>query len=167
MSIRHKWNREGVHRYRCVRCGLFKINVEHPPEGPGPRTQWSVTFEREGSVVATGRTPPCEGAAPTSLTWTRSASGPWEEADSGHRVLACRVGSQWRYTALSPDRRSDGWSYRAWANGSAPHWSGEEPKIHYAKGDRIPQPRDILGVSDTPDEARALCAADASKARQS
>jgi hypothetical protein len=53
---------------------------------------------------------------------------------------------------------SAGWDYRAWSNGSAPHWSGEEPREHYARGEHIAQPRAFLGVWESAQQAREACA---------
>jgi len=59
------------------------------------------------------------------MTWHRGA-GPWQDADSGHRVVACRCGEQWRYTALGPDRAA-GWDYREWRE-DMEYW-GDEDKV--------------------------------------
>jgi len=91
--------------------------------------------------------------------WRRGA-GPWQDSDSGHRVVACRCGEQWRYMALGPDRAA-GWDYREWRDGAIPHWSGEEPKLHYATGELLPRRREWLGTYDTAEEARARCEKDA------
>ncbi|MFP4063369.1 MAG: hypothetical protein ACLFS2_11325 [Halochromatium sp.] len=77
---------------------------------------------------------------------------------SGARVAACKGAAGWRYLAYGPDR-AVGWSYRAWNNGSIPHWSGQEPAIRYALGDAIPQRRALLGSFETAAEARACCEA--------
>lgn len=95
------------------------------------------------------------------MNWTRGAdNAPWWDAETGHRVLACRVASGWRYLALGPDR-TVGWDYRAWRDGQIPHWSGEEPRGHYDDEHPVPMPRALLGSTDNPEAARALCAADA------
>lgn len=62
------------------------------------------------------------------------------------------------YLAYGPDRAA-GWSYRAWSVGSAPHWSGTEPKVRYAIGEPIPQPRAYLGRFLSADEAKGACEA--------
>jgi len=106
-----------------------------------------------------GATPPCAGAPPR--VWTRGPDrAPWEDADSGHRVLAIRRGDAWVFWAFGPDRRA-GWSYRAWANGEAPHWSGSDPPVRYAIGEHVPQPRVFLGEAASAADARALCERDA------
>ena len=157
MSHRHCWRRDGVHRYTCERCGLAKRN-----EGDG--RQWVAIFERDGAEVGRGLTPPCPGEPPApALPWARGAdNAPWWDAPTGHRVLALRAGSGWCYFALGPDR-SAGWDYRAWRNGTGRHWSGQEPKVHYARGEQILQPREFLGRADTAEAARALCAAHAAQ----
>jgi hypothetical protein len=105
-----------------------------------------------------------ESAAPQALTWTRGPNNaPWWDAQTGHRVLACRVRDHWVYLALGPDRAA-GWSYRDWSRGEIPHWSGQEPKARYKVGERIPQPRVLLGRADSAEAARALCAKDATAA---
>mgnify|MGYP000157892908 CR=1 FL=1 len=48
----------------------------------------------------------------------------------------------------------EGWDYRAWRDGRAPHWSGQDPKVHYSRGESIPQPSLLLGVFGTGAEAR-------------
>jgi len=93
------------------------------------------------------------------MKWHRGY-GPWQDADSGHRVVACRCGEQWRYTALGPDR-AEGCDHREWRDGAIPHWSGEEPRLHYGEGELLPQRREWLGTYDTPDEARMRCEKDA------
>jgi len=97
------------------------------------------------------------------MIWTRGAS--WQDSDTGHRVTAIRVGDAWRFIALGPDR-AEGWDYRAWRDGEATHWSGEEPKAHYEAGERIPQPREWLGTFDTAEEARRRCEDDATQAEK-
>jgi hypothetical protein len=161
-NTRHRWTRTGVHRHRCQRCGLERVHEE--PAGPGER--WTTRFERGGAVVARGRTPTCPGHPPAEpLRWTKSSDGPWQDADTGHRVTATRGADGWRFVAWGPDQAA-GWSYRDWSNGKAPHWSGSEPKARYAVGEHIPQRRVLLGVADTADEARDLCAADAQQQRE-
>jgi hypothetical protein len=58
------------------------------------------------------------------------------------------------YLAYGPDRAA-GWSYRAWSAGSAPHWSGTEPKVCYALGEPIAQPSALLGRFLSAEEAKA------------
>lgn len=163
MSTRHAWQRIGVHRYQCTRCELHKTNIE--TLGADGRVNYTVSFARDGVEIASGKTPPCPGQIPTSITWERSESGPWWDANTGHRILAMRRADGWAYLALGPDR-SAGWSYRAWSSGAGPHWSGQEPREHYARGEHIPQPRESLGICDSPEAARDLCANHASGTKE-
>lgn len=94
-----------------------------------------------------------------------TAGGPWaqggrhfQEHASGARVVACKGANGYCFLAYGPDRAA-GWDYRAWRSGQIPHWSGEEPKARYRRGEAIPQPRAFLGAFDTAAAARACCEA--------
>lgn len=89
------------------------------------------------------------------MNWTRNPGG-WQDADSGHRVLAIRRGDAWVFWALGPDRMA-GWDYRAWSNGRIPHWSGREPPEHYARGMHILERREFIGESPDAETARRMC----------
>lgn len=91
------------------------------------------------------------------MDWTRG-NGPWQDADSGHRVTAVRHGERWRFAAWGPDRAA-GWDYAAWRSGEGEHWSGEEPQEYYQAGERIPQRRTLIGVFDSAEQAREACEA--------
>jgi hypothetical protein len=79
-----------------------------------------------------------------------------QDGPGGYRVVAVRAGDGWRFMAWGPDR-SAGWSYRDWRDGKCPHWSGQDPKTHYPRGESIPQPSLLLGVFTSASEARAAC----------
>lgn len=82
-----------------------------------------------------------------------------QDGPGGCRVCAERTpDGGWRFAAWGPDR-SAGWSYRDWSNGAARHWSGEEPRAHYARGELIPQPAVFYGFFASAAAARAACEA--------
>lgn len=66
------------------------------------------------------------------------------DGPGGARVVCMKAADGWRYLAYGADR-SAGWDYRRWASGEIPHWSGEEPKAHYARGETIPPDREYVG----------------------
>ena len=93
------------------------------------------------------------------MTWQRL--NPYcLQHSSGARIAKCGYGPdatgrpRHRYLAYGPSRAA-GWNYRAWSNGSAQHWSGQEPRAHYALGEPIPQPRALIGIYDDADQAKA------------
>lgn len=93
------------------------------------------------------------------MSWTLRSPYCLEHTESGARVTKGRgLNAEGAlvpiYLAYGPDR-SAGWSYRAWSSGSAPHWSGTEPKVRYALGEPIPQPPAFLGRFASADEAKA------------
>lgn len=95
-------------------------------------------------------------SVPLPPGWTAGADRRLLDGPGGVRVTAVKAGDGWRFLAWGPDR-SAGWDYRAWRDGRAPHWSGEEPAVHYPRGHSIPQPALLLGCFATAAEARAAC----------
>ena len=92
------------------------------------------------------------------MSWQRLSPYCLQHAVTGARVAKCGyIGADgvlaYRYLAYGPDRAA-GWSYRAWSSGSAKHWSGTEPPIRYAQGERIEQPRPFLGRFDSAEAAK-------------
>ena len=97
------------------------------------------------------------------MSWEQRTRYCLQHRDTGARVAKCGyLGADgalaYRYLAYGPDQAA-GWSYRAWSAGSAPHWSGQEPRIRYERGQAILQPRALLGVFDSAAEAKSACEA--------
>ncbi|MEA3641855.1 MAG: hypothetical protein VBE63_18240 [Lamprobacter sp.] len=97
------------------------------------------------------------------MPWQQISPHCLQHTETGARIAKCgRQGAAgalaYRYLAYGPDRAA-GWSYRAWSNGSAKHWSGQQPPIRYALGERIPQARELLGAFETAAEAKVACEA--------
>lgn len=79
-----------------------------------------------------------------------------QDGPGGCRVVAVKAGDGWRFMAWGPDRAA-GWDYRAWRDGKVPHWSGQDPRPHYERGESIPQPSLLFGVFTSAAAARAAC----------
>lgn len=73
-------------------------------------------------------------------SWASRGSDCWENA-AGYRIAAFRVGGDYRYSLFAPpigEREFDG-----------------RLKVRYARGERVPQRRELLGGFDDLASARA------------
>jgi len=72
--------------------------------------------------------------------WTRR--GPYCRRNAaGYRIAAASVGDAWRYVLFAPPLTECEFENRL--------------KVRYAKGERVPQRRELLGVFDDPAAAQA------------
>lgn len=78
-----------------------------------------------------------------------------QRAETGHQVSASRYpGSEtgWRFSAWAPTEMP-GVSFWKW-------WEQQPMKVHYKRGESVPQRTRLLGVFDTAEAARACCEQD-------
>lgn len=74
------------------------------------------------------------------MKWLR-ADQHFSDSDCGYRVSVSGRDGEWVYTAWGPEQ---------------PKWK-TRLKMAYTKGDRIPQPRELIGCYPTPGEAAQAC----------
>jgi hypothetical protein len=89
------------------------------------------------------------------VIWSRT-SDYCLRADTGHQVSATRHGpadaARWQFTAWAPNDRPE-----------LTFWKWKETivlKVHYARGEPVPQRSQCLGIYPSAEAARAACEAD-------
>jgi hypothetical protein len=71
-----------------------------------------------------------------------------ERSDQGHKVCALKAADGWRYAAWTPPDEPD---LKYW------DWHDLYARVHYKRGQAVPQRSQSLGIYETAAEARAAC----------